>query len=333
MIFSKKPVLYVCFSLDVEEEGLFSGRYQSRRPSVDNVALLPELAPVSKEMGLPLTLFCSHAVFANARACEFLNKMKDECGAEIGAHLHHWSTPPYDAHDEGGGSPRKTHALPAELLAARLESLLEAGRNVQDKPITSFRMGRWDLKAALLPLLASAGIKVDSSICPLRAFKNGPDHFLAPADPYWIKLDDGNKILEAPITQISLIPALAPLWYRGACGRNALDLFHFFGAASANPMWHNSWAMRLAAWLHSRRGGKFLNFFLHSSELMPGGCPRVTDEKAAAALRLKILSFCRWLNDYFYVKGATVSELAGIVADDNYAPAARPGDWFYTPRA
>ena len=75
------PVLRVVVSLDVEEEGLFSGRYAASDCGVRNVALLPRLAPLSQELGFPLTLFCAHTVFASAEARPVLAWMRDHCGA------------------------------------------------------------------------------------------------------------------------------------------------------------------------------------------------------------------------------------------------------------
>ena len=177
--------LRVIVSLDVEEEGLFSGHYATSGCGVSNVSLLPRLAPLSRDLGFPLTLFCAHTVFADARACHVLEQMRDHYGAEIGAHLHHWSTPPASPLDPPHeGQPTRTDKLPRDLLRQRLATLLDAGREFQGAPLTSFRMGRWDLKDCVRPLLSEAGIKVDSSVCPLRHFPGGPDHFLAPADPY-----------------------------------------------------------------------------------------------------------------------------------------------------
>ena len=193
--------LRVVVSLDVEEEGLFSGSYASRGCSVRNVALLERLAPLSDELGFPLTLFCAHTVLTDTAACRTLEKMRDHHGAEIAAHLHHWSTPPLDA-QSGSGTPQRTHTLDRDLLRRRLATLLEAGRVFNGAPLTSFRMGRWDLKNCVRPLLAEQGITLDSSVCPLRQHKGGPDHFLAPADPYWVDgaTPDGTPLLEAPIT-------------------------------------------------------------------------------------------------------------------------------------
>lgn len=327
-MFHAKKKLYVCISLDVEEEGLFSGKYSSRDVSVSNVAHLQELAPISREMGFPLTLYCAYQVFVDSGARRTLAFMRDHCGAEIGAHLHHWSTPPFLENAENAGPPERTHLLSPDLLRERLRNLLKAGRDFQGADPESFRMGRWDLKARLLPLLAEEGIRVDSSICPLRAFKNGPDHFLAPPDPYWLDLPEGKKILEAPITQIPLSGNLARLWRKMALNHpDLLDAFHFFGCLSPNPVWHGAAVMRWAARLHVARGGQVLSLFLHSSELMPGASPNVPDKAAARKLIAKTGRFCAWLKDNFDAQGVRASELPDIVSEKSRVPARGEGDW------
>lgn len=305
--------LYVITGIDTEEEGLFSGKYESRNPPVANLAFLPELAPLGKDFGLPLTLFCTHAVFANTRAAATVAWMREHCEAEIGAHLHHWSTPPFENGGNGDCMPQRTHTLSPELLEERLRVLLDAGAIINGGALTSFRMGRWDLKSRLFPLLARNGIKVDSSICPLRAFADGPDHFLAPSEPYRVVMADNNFLLEVPITQIPLSVALAKVWLSVTQrSRRVRDSFHFFGALSANPLWHGDAIMRLGTRLHVARGGKVLNIFWHSSEMMPGGSPHIPDQAAARRLLQRIFSFCEWLKKNFDVQGVTASGFAAI---------------------
>lgn len=301
--------LLVLTSLDVEEEGLFSGRYPRKDLRVANVARLRRLAPLSRELNLPLTLFCAWSVFADKDAANHVAWMRDNCGAEVGAHLHHWHTPPKVT--AGDGPPERSAVMDREKLQARLASLLSIGAAFQGAPLTSFRMGRWDLSAALLPLLASSGIITDSSVCPLRAAPGAPDHFLAPADPYWLKLTAGCRILEAPITQVPLFRFLPPLWeHAAALAHLDKDLFHFFGALSVNPFWHSQKVMRLATRLHVSRGGRVINLFWHSSEMMPGASPHVPTEAAASAMLDKISSYLGWLAKTFNIQGVTATELA-----------------------
>lgn len=320
--------LRVIISLDVEEEGLFSGSYERLIPTVRNVQYIKALKPLSLEFGIPLTLLCAHSVFKDKKACAVLEELRDHADAEIGAHLHHWNTPPLSSRLESG-SPERTHKLAPELLRQKLKTLLAAGREFQGEPLRSFRMGRWDLKAELLPMLAEEGIEVDSSICPLRAFKGGADHFLAPVDPYWRQTPNG-RILEAPISQIAILPALAKGWHSIWSKKpEILDSFHFFGAMSANPLWHSAAVMRQAARFHIRRGGKVLNLFLHSSELMPGGSPHIPDQAVAERMLKKLKSFIAWLFKTYTCVGIRMGDLIGLDSLLKWPslPASKDGDW------
>lgn len=340
---SDAPLLVV-ISLDVEEEGLFSGRYSASDCTVRNVQLLRRLQPLTTELGFPLTLLCAHTVFADGPACEVLDAMRTEAGAEIGAHLHHWSTPPLTEAEKAGGPPQRAHRMDRDLLRQRLHTLLEAGRAFQGQPLTSFRMGRWDLKAVVRPVLAEQGILVDSSVCPLRAFdagKNGqvadgPDHFLAPPDPYWVSPSEiapgaapgsPHALLEAPITQVTWHPWLARAWYKLMAGKAALDQFKFWAALSPNPVWHGEQVMRMATRLHVARGGRVLSLFWHSSEMLPGASPNIPDQKAADALLAKVRHYLLWLRQHYTVRGVTLSQLHGEAGFPVLADHERQGDW------
>ena len=214
--------IYLAVSLDVEEEGLFGGQYARRDYSTANTASLTRLAPLY-ERGVRPTLFCAHSVLADAPSCHALAHARDRHGAEIGAHLHHWNTPPLtlDGPDADAALANNAASVPAAavsapLMAAKLAGLMAAGRNFQGALLTSFRMGRWDLHRSLWPLLAQAGILVDASVRPLHCGATplaGPDHFNAPRDPYWVSMPEG-QIFEVPLSVTPLLPCLPGLLRR-----------------------------------------------------------------------------------------------------------------------
>ncbi len=300
--FSVKLVI----SIDVEEEGLFSGHYAQDAP-VTNVSWLRGLEFVSAEYGLPLTLLADYLVYADQEASETLRSWEQNYGAELGAHLHHWTTPPFKPLPYP--EPIPCRSLPEDLLRNKLESLaaqMEAAVGHRPK---SFRMGRFDFAPALESLLPACGISVDSSLVPLRAMPNGPDHFLVPPDPHALN----PKLLETPVTMVPLFRN-AP-WMVYAFSRSlplkarfqVLKFFRLTCALGIHPLWHPASTMRRAVRLHHARGGQVLNMFLHSSELMPGGCPKIRTEEDSRQLLQKIRSFLEWLLESYDVQGITLS--------------------------
>ncbi len=296
-------------SIDVEEEGLFCGQYP-RYPGVTNVAALSRLDFIPRDFGLPLTLLVSYRVAQDPAACEILARWRDRHQAEIGVHLHPWSTPPIS--EMSLPEPIPPEQLPLPLLRDKLTNLVAQVRGSLGVKPTSFRTGRFEVGPKVLGLLPEFGFQVDSSVVPLT-LKGGGDYFLAPADPFRLAPAAAGEpaLLEAPLTLVPLIPPLARLAPRlpGYPGRGLLSCFQYVAAAGVQPAWFSLPSMRLAATLHRRRGGRVLNMFFHSSELKPGASRLFPSEAAVAGLVAKIRTFLDWLVRSGPVEGVTLSGL------------------------
>jgi hypothetical protein len=309
--------LAVVVSLDVEEEGLFSGAYPRQAPGLTNIPLLGRLEFLSRDFGLPLTLLCDYPVLTHAPSLGVLENLLGRLGGELGAHLHPWNTPPFP--DLPWPEPVSTAVMPLDAYRAKLESLQQAVRAFSGRGAVSFRMGRWNLFRRAMAVLPEAGFLVDSSVAPLRHVPDGPDHFLAPADPYWTRPGgpDGKRLLEAPTTQVPLVPGL-PRLLDALARRLPVRSGDILRGASmktltlgVNPVWMPEASMRLATRLHVRRGGQALTLFWHSSELLPGASPHFPDQTAVDVFLAKIRRFASWLERTFAVSGTTLAQLAG----------------------
>ncbi|MGE4537072.1 MAG: polysaccharide deacetylase family protein [Desulfovibrio sp.] len=333
----KKP-LAVVISLDVEEEGLFSGSYPREGAGLSNIARLRKLAFLPRDFDLPLTFLCDYPVAVDPASGEMILDLVSRVGGEIGAHLHPWNTPPFP--DMPWPEPVSTAVMPLDVFRAKLATLQQAVTAFAGAPAVSFRMGRWNLFKRAMAVLPEVGFLVDSSVAPLRHVPNGPDHFLAPADPYWLRPagPEGKSLLEAPTTQVPLVPGTPRLAHALAkrlspkAGNAVLGGFMKTATLGVNPVWMPEATMRLAVRTHVRRGGRVITLFWHSSELLPGASPHFPDEEAATAFLAKVRRFADWLRRTFDVRGATLKGLAGPAFSwpDRSSPATRPcstGDW------
>lgn len=300
-------------SLDVEEEGLFSGQYP-RSPGVTNVAELSRLEFIPRDFGFPLTLLVSYRVAQDPAACQVLARWRDLYQAEIGVHLHPWSTPPFA--DPPQPEPVPAEQMPLPLLRDKLGYLVKQVQDSLGVMPGSFRMGRFDFGPKVLNLLPEMGIKVDSSIVPLT-LKGAGDYFLAPADPFCLTLAASGRpaLLEVPLTMVPVLANLPRILVRlapdlpGASGHRLLDWFKYVGAAGIQPAWFPQASMRLAASLHRRRGGRVLTTFFHSSELKPGASRLFPTEQAVGGFIAKLRAFLTWLVKSGPIEGITLSGL------------------------
>jgi hypothetical protein len=302
-------------SIDVEEEGLFFGRYPRTPPGVTNVAQLERLAFISREFGFPLTLLVTYQVARDPAARRVLAHWRDNFGAEIGAHLHPWNTPPFA--DLPYPEPVPSPKLPRELLRDKFASLVSQVKAELNPTPGAFRMGRFDAGPAVFRLLPEFGLRVDSSVAPLTRKNPDPRAFLAPADPFplWDQVPATAAVLEAPITLVPVLAGTPTLVARlaGAVpagrGLRLQNLFRYVGAVGVQPAWYPLRSMQLAARLHRRRGGRVLTMFFHSSELQPGATRLFATEAAVCSLVDKIRAFLTWLTRTGPVQGVTLGEL------------------------
>ena len=279
-----------------------------------NVAELSRLEFIPRDFGFPLTLLVSYRVAQDPAACKILARWRDQYQAEIGVHLHPWSTPPFA--DLPQPEPVPAEDIPLPLLRDKFAHLIKQVQDSLGLTPESFRMGRFDFGPRIHGLLPEFGLKVDSSIVPLT-LKGTGDYFLAPADPFCLlPATPGHPaLLEAPLTMVPVIAgpprALARLAPRlpGAAGRRLLDWFQYVGAAGIQPAWFPLASMRLAASLHRRRGGRVLTMFFHSSELQPGASRLFPTEQAVGRFVAKIRAFLNWLVKSGPVEGVTLSDL------------------------
>ncbi len=302
-------------TVDVEEEGLFTGRYPRIPSGVKSVHELARVEFITREFRFPLTLLVTYPAAVDRECGRVLRSWRRELGAEIGAHLHPWNTPPFPKLPFP--EPVRSDLLPDPLIRAKLESLTEAmGNRLEVKP-ASFRMGRFDLSAGMRRLLPACGLHTDSSVVPYRLMENGADHFLAENDPFWWDGNEagGDSLLEVPLTQLALFPRLSAELYRVSCrmtGKGRLKLFSTFralGVVGIQPAWYSLPSMQWAARLHHSRGGKVLTLFFHSTELLPGASPYSPSDAAVRRLTEKIRRFLRWLTTRYSIEGMTLSQL------------------------
>ncbi|MEJ2718540.1 MAG: hypothetical protein P8182_15625 [Deltaproteobacteria bacterium] len=303
-------------TIDVEEEGLFSSRYEPGNAPVRNVVELKRLDPVFREWDIRPTLMIAYQVIRTAEHRDLLLALRETWNGEIGAHLHPWNTPPLETLPYP--EPVPSELMRRELLAAKLGTLCDALHAMGVDPV-SFRMGRFNIGPKIFSLLEEIGVRVDSSIAPMRRYYGGPAHLSAPVDPYFPDPQElcspgSSPILEVPMTILPLIPRLGAVLDRiGDAGLVPGSWISWFsmnlGSLPAQPAWTGLNRLKAAVRLHQARRGRVLSVFFHSSELLPGGSPLHPGTDAVGRFLNKLDRFFSWLKREITVESQTLSEL------------------------
>jgi hypothetical protein len=218
---------------------------------------------------------------------------RDTC--EVGMHLHAWDSPPVVplTADDARHHPYLIE-YPHAVMRAKVHHMTTLLQETFGRHPTSHRAGRWAFNEAYAALLIEYGYRVDCSVTPHVSWTRkkgdpagggGSDYRGFPDDAYYLDARDIRRpgtsaLLEVPVTIVRSrhpFARLAPRVSRPRLLRRALHQWP--PVLWLRPRGRNRGTMLavLRTALSQRRS--YVEFMLHSSELMPGGSPTFASER------------------------------------------------------
>ena len=187
--------------------------------TVENLKYIPRLQDLCNKYHVKPTYLVTSEVCEDSFAREIFCDYIENDEAELGAHLHAWTTPPFLDKD-GCRYNDKYHAfaseLPYDLVANKMRYLTDQISTAFGKRPTSFRSGRYGFNENIAKILLSNGYLVDSSVTPyinwsekkgIPGQNGGPDFMNKRPSPYTYNFN-GASLLEIPVT---ILPTRFPL--------------------------------------------------------------------------------------------------------------------------
>ena len=318
------------FILTIDTEGDNQWDH-GRELTVENIKFVPRFQDLCEKYLVKPTYLVTSEVCEDNFAKEIFKDYLSNDKAEVGTHLHSWTTPPF--HDKDGYRYNDVnHAfateLPEDLLIEKVKNLTNQIETSFGKRPLSFRSGRYGFNENLARVLADNSYLVDSSVTPYTSWsvhhgipggKGGTDFIDKTPFPYKYEFPNGS-LLEIPIT---ILPTRFPLNRYNTIARqyfrrvdNSLFLRVFRKLLfSKQPLWlrpHLGMDISLFNELLFESINVNLPYIVmmfHSSELMPGSSIYRTDNGSIEKLYDLLKSFFVLLNDKKIVS-VTLSEAA-----------------------
>lgn len=240
-----------------------------------------------------------------ANSAEFQYLAKDVLSrdvAEIGMHLHAWNTPPYFklTDDDLYHQPYLVE-YPINVMRDKIVFMTNLLESLFEKKMVSHRAGRWSFDERYAKILVDNGYKVDCSITPLISWKGcmgdpaqsgGTDYTNFDQDAYFIDLEDISKkgkssLMEVPVSIEKVysfyIESFKNTFKEISLVRKPLNYF-FPTLTWLRPDGSNLRHMLNLLKKTRHMNKNYVEFMLHSSELMPGGSPNFVSEKSIEKL-------------------------------------------------
>jgi hypothetical protein len=303
-------------------------QWQHGRPlTCENVSYWPAFQRICQTYGVTPTYLVTSEMAQDRSAAALLAKWTRDDQAEVGAHLHVWSTAPFvDAPGLRFNDPVHLFesSLTGDLLRAKLQTLTtQITKNIGVTP-RSYRAGRFGIGRSTVEVLGELGYLVDSSVTPLVAWgdesspltrEHGPDFRHHTAVPFRLAHSGDPGVLELPVTVVigSRVARAHPLLTRAYLGRASQVARKLGRRQHAEPMWlrplaHQTAGDLVRVWNTAEEMGlPSAVMMFHSSELMPGGSPHRPTRRSITALLATLDQFFRHVLE----AGGTPATLSG----------------------
>ncbi len=306
-----------------------------RELTVENIKYVPRFQGLCRKYGISPVYLVTSEICNDDFARELFTDYVKKGEAEIGAHLHSWTAPPFldkDGFRENDHDHAFASELPYDLLNEKLFVLTRKIEDSFGKRPTSFRSGRYGFNEGVAKALVENGYLVDSSVTPYVSWKEqkgipdgkgGPDFIGYRPTTFRYNLP-GGSLVEIPIT---IMPTRFPLTFSHKLAvnyfshvNNSLILRAFRKVLFSNqPVWLRpvpGTDLNLLSELLDAAMKKQLPFFtmmFHSSELMPGCSKYRPDEASVEELYGLLESLFRLLS------ASDITSLTLTEAAENYS--------------
>ncbi len=297
---------YFIITVDTEGDNLW-GYKEGDVVRTNNAEYIPRFQQLCEKYGFKPVYLTNYEMAMNDNFVREARKWLDEDKCEIGIHLHAWNNPPiYNIKGVYDGNPYLIE-YPEKIMREKFQVVYNAiTERFGVKPI-SHRAGRWAMNELYFKILEDYNIKVDCSFTPHINWENVKGKTIGGSD--YSHICNGVQ----RIGQVLEIP-MSVFFTRKPFGRRLKGIIKSF--LKGNNIWMRPVTSSLEEMVYiiekvRRSNINYIEFMVHSSELMAGGSPYYPDVESIEELYDKLDSLFAYISKRKF-KGVTIKEYCNI---------------------
>lgn len=284
----RRPAFLI--TIDTEGDNLWEA---TDRIETRNAAFLPRFQTLCEKYGFKPTWLTNYEMATDPVFVEFGRDVLRRGQGEIGMHLHAWNSPPITPLTEDDHRHRPyLIEYPDQVMRDKIAFMTDLLEDTFGVKMLSHRAGRWAFDERYARMLVEYGYRVDCSVTPGVSWRNclgaptgkgGSDYSNFPTKIYQLDLNNlqlqgESPLIEVPMTILSSrVKAVAPYLYKLPFVRR------FASKLSVPELWLRPLGgdysvLEKVVVRTLEKGGNYLEFMLHSSELMPNGSGRFSSD-------------------------------------------------------
>lgn len=257
----------------------------------ENSLYIPRFQELCEKYGFIPIWLTDYEMAIDERYVSYMKEKVKKGLAEIGLHVHALNNPPVYKLD-GEDERRNPYLIEysEDVMLEKIKVLKDTiERNFECKTC-SHRAGRWTINQKYIDMLIDLGIVYDCTVTPYLSWENnrgvtvrskGSNYLDYSNEQTILKHSKENKsLIEYPVSIVKTKKLFLP-----ECFGIKNILKSVKSSLKGQKIWlrPNGKNLKQMKWLlkyAKKNGFAFVEFMIHSSELMPGGSPTFRDEKA-----------------------------------------------------
>lgn len=266
---------FFIITVDTEGDNLWEWT-PGKNVTTENTKYIERFQLLCNKYGFKPVYLSNYEMLASDNYIDFAKKYESKGECEIGLHLHAWNNPPLYELERKYDQPSYLIEYPYDIMKAKFKEILDLFVKRIGKIPVSHRAGRWAMNADYFNILKESGIKVDCSYTPhvdwsnnVGAQKGGVNYKNVSEEASII-----NGVFEMPMTIRKI------RWSRCGGWKHILKSILLGSYVWLRPASSKVPDMISILKKELRSSNDFVEFMIHSSELMPGGSPYYKDEEA-----------------------------------------------------
>lgn len=294
---------YFIITVDTEGDNLWN--YQKGDVVLtNNSRFIPRFQELCEKYEFPPVYLTNYEMLCDDFYVSYIKEKHSQQLCEVGLHLHAWNNPPeYNLNAVFDGNPYLIE-YPDDIMHEKFDYLSKLFYAKMGFKPMSHRAGRWAMDDRYFKLLEEYGVVVDCSVTPYIDWSNnkgaicgGVDYSKAKHNIHWV-----GRVLE--------IPPSIRISHRPFDGSLRHKLKVFLCGDVLNLRLANATLDKLKYLIDvvsKETAVDYLEFMLHSSELMPGGSPYFKDERSIEKMYADMEALFAYIRSLGY-EGITLTD-------------------------
>lgn len=267
---------YFIITVDTEGDNLWCYK-KGQMITTENTLYIPRFQELCEAYGFKPVWLTNYEMACDRRYVNYIRQKVEAGLCEVGIHIHAWNTPPlYNLNAKYNGNPYLIE-YPDDIMRAKFETTFNLIRDKFGIEVKSHRAGRWAMDSRYFSILKDYGIEADCSYTPGVSWIHvagetimGSDYSKVSSKPHII-----NGVLEIPMTiRKTYISKRGSIKHKLKVLLQGENIWFRPATATADEM------INLCKKVAVDSNIDYMEFMLHSSELMPNGSPYFKDSSS-----------------------------------------------------